>query len=56
MDRVLFAIADYPVTLETAAFAAAGLFGALLIAVLVVLVAAVAPACRGSGAGAAPDC
>lgn len=38
MDRVLFVVADYPVTLETAALAAAGLFALLLIALLVVVV------------------
>jgi DNA recombination protein RmuC len=38
MDRVLFVLADYPVTLETAALAAAGLFALLLIALLVVVI------------------
>lgn len=38
MDRILFVVADTPITLETAAFAGAGLFAALLIAMLVVLV------------------
>lgn len=38
MDRTLFVIADYPVTLETAAFAAIGLLAALLVALLVVVV------------------
>ena len=38
MDRVLFVLADIPVTLETALFAAAGLFGVLLVALLVVVV------------------
>ena len=38
MDRILFTIADFPVTLELAAFAAAGLFAVLLVALLVVAV------------------
>ncbi len=38
MDRVLFVLADYPVTLETAALAAAGLFALLLVALLVVVI------------------
>jgi DNA recombination protein RmuC len=38
MDRILFTIADVPVTLEIAAIAAAGLFAVLLIALLVVVV------------------
>ena len=38
MDRVLFVVADYPVTLETALLAAAGLFALLLVALLVVVV------------------
>jgi len=38
MDRVLFVVADTPVTLETALFVAAGLFGALLLAVLLVVI------------------
>jgi len=38
MDRTLFMLADFPVTLEIAAFAAAALFAVLLAAVLVVLV------------------
>ncbi|WP_423069237.1 DNA recombination protein RmuC [Devosia sp. CN2-171] len=38
MDRVLFVVADFPVTLEIAAYAAAGLFTALLVALLVVVV------------------
>ena len=37
MDRVLFTLADFPVTLEIAAYAAAGLFAALLVALLVVV-------------------
>jgi DNA recombination protein RmuC len=38
MDRVLFVVADTPITLEIAVFAAGGLFAALLIALLVVVV------------------
>lgn len=38
MERVLFVVADFPVTLEIAAYVAAGLFAALLIALLVVVV------------------
>jgi DNA recombination protein RmuC len=38
MDRVLFVVADTPITLEIAAFAAAGLFAALLVALFVVVV------------------
>jgi DNA recombination protein RmuC len=38
MDRVLFVLADFPVTLETVLFAAAGLFALLLVALLVVVV------------------
>ena len=38
MDRVLFVLADIPVTLETAVIAAAGLFALLLVALLVVVV------------------
>jgi DNA recombination protein RmuC len=38
MDRVLFVLADFPVTVETAALAAAGTFALLLIALLVVVV------------------
>ena len=34
MERVLFALGDTPITLETALIAAAGLFGLLLLAVL----------------------
>jgi DNA recombination protein RmuC len=37
MDRVLFTLADFPVTLEIAAYAAAGLFATLLVALLVVV-------------------
>jgi DNA recombination protein RmuC len=38
MDRVLFVLADYPVTLETVLFAAGGLFALLLVALLVMVV------------------
>jgi len=38
MDRVLFVIADFPVTLEIAAYAAVGVVAALLVALLVVVV------------------
>ena len=38
MDRVLFVVADTPITLEIAVFAAGGLFAALLVALLVVVV------------------
>lgn len=38
MDRVLFVIADTPITLDIAVFVAAGLFAALLVALLVVVV------------------
>ncbi|HEY9010377.1 MAG TPA: DNA recombination protein RmuC, partial [Devosia sp.] len=38
MDRVLFTLADVPVTLELALLTAAGLFAALLVALLVVVV------------------
>ena len=38
MDRVLFTVADVPVTLEIAAMAAAGLFAVLLVALLIVVV------------------
>ncbi|MDB5541424.1 MAG: recombinase, partial [Devosia sp.] len=38
MDRVLFVFADTPITVEIAAYAAAGLFAALLVALLVVVV------------------
>ncbi len=38
MDRVLFVVADTPITLEIAVFAAGGLFAALLIALLVIVV------------------
>ncbi len=38
MDRVLFVVADTPITIEIAAYAAAGLFAALLVALLVVVV------------------
>ena len=35
MDKVLFVIADYPVTLEMALYAAAALFAALLVALII---------------------
>jgi len=38
MDRVLFVLADYPVTLETALFVAGGLFALLLVTLLVMAV------------------
>lgn len=38
MDRVLFVVADVPVTLEMAVFTAAGVFAALLVALLVIVV------------------
>lgn len=38
MDRVLFVLADYPVTLETVLFAAGGLFALLLVALLVIVI------------------
>ena len=38
MDRVLFIVGDMPVTVEMAAYAAAGLFALLLVALLVVVV------------------
>ena len=37
MDKVLFIIADYPVTLETALYGAGALFAALLVALLVII-------------------
>jgi len=38
MDRVLFVVADFPVTLEALLFAAGGLFALLLVALLVMVV------------------
>ena len=38
MDRVLFVLADYPVTLEMVLFAAGGLFALLLVTLLVIVV------------------
>lgn len=35
MDRVLFSVADTPITLQTLLFAVAGLFAVLLIALVV---------------------
>jgi DNA recombination protein RmuC len=46
MDRVLFVLADYPVTLETVLFAAGGLFALLLVALLVMVIRQSRPAPR----------